>query len=358
MPFALTEAARWLVLAVGLLMAAGTLTSILRHPHWAIRNWDFPRAQITFVAALSALLYLLLDASINWLDAAFLLIMALTVFWQAWWIYPYTRLSPLWVQKSRKDSTDARLRIITSNVQQENREHDLWLSVVRSKAPDLVLALETDEGWEKALAALDEEYPYRVRHVQSNKYGMMLFSRLRLEDLSVQFLVQPDIPSIHTRVRLRNGKTVDFYGVHPRPPEPIRGEDASARDAELIVLGRKIRQAPQAAIVAGDLNDVAWSQTTDLFLKVSGLCDPRVGRGFYSTFPAHLPWLRAPLDHFFHSDSFRLVDLRLLDRVGSDHLPVLIELSYEPAARVEQPRPDTDAEEDEIAREKVAREFS
>ena len=75
-------------------------------------------------------------------------------------------------------------------------------------------------------------------------------------------------------------------------------------------------------IVLGDLNDVAWSRTTSLFQKTSKLLDPRRGRGMYNTFHASLPFLRWPLDHFFGSSQFRLVDLRVERSVRADHFPI------------------------------------
>jgi hypothetical protein len=94
-------------------------------------------------------------------------------------------------------------------------------------------------------------------------------------------------------------------------------------------------------VVAGDLNDVAWSRSSELFLRLSGLLDPRVGRGLYNSYNAKNPLFRYPLDHVFHSSHFRLVSLERLPYVGSDHFPMLVELSYEPeAVRRQQPMPE------------------
>ncbi len=106
-------------------------------------------------------------------------------------------------------------------------------------------------------------------------------------------------------------------------------------------------------VVLGDLNDVAWSHTNYLFQDVSGLLDPRIGRGFYNTFHARYPFVRFPLDHFFHSNHFRLIDFRRLPYFGSDHFPVLIALSHEPDAAREQEELHADAEEVEEAEEKI-----
>jgi len=167
----------------------------------------------------------------------------------------------------------------------------------------------------------------------------MLFSRLPLVEPRVEFLVQDDIPSVHTAFDLPGGERVYLHGIHPRPPEPIRDQDSTPRDAELVLVGRAIADAgSRPTVVAGDLNDVAWSPTTELFLRLSGLLDPRMGRGFYNSFNAKNPLFRYPLDHVFHSNHFRLVELRRLPAVGSDHFPMLVELSYEPdTAQPEQP---------------------
>ena len=76
----------------------------------------------------------------------------------------------------------------------------------------------------------------------------------------------------------------------------------------------------------GDLNDVAWSRTTRLFQRISGLLDPRVGRRYVNTFHADYPLLRWSLDHVFHSTDFALVAMQRLPHIGSDHFPIYVVL--------------------------------
>jgi hypothetical protein len=95
---------------------------------------------------------------------------------------------------------------------------------------------------------------------------------------------------------------------------------------------------------------------SELFLRLSGLLDPRVGRGFFNSFNANNPIFRYPLDHVFHSNHFRLCHLQRLPHIGSDHFPMLVELSYEPDASREQPPTPVDEGDLEEAEDKVERE--
>lgn len=118
-----------------------------------------------------------------------------------------------------------------------------------------------------------------------------------------------------------------------------------------------IREHQPDIFVTGDLNDVAWSTPTRLFRKISGLLDPRVGRGMFNTFHADHWFLRWPLDHIFHSSHFTLAGMWRLPHIGSDHFPVLVDLRYH---RVELNQEgldaDADAEDRNLAREKIAQE--
>jgi endonuclease/exonuclease/phosphatase (EEP) superfamily protein YafD len=183
---------------------------------------------------------------------------------------------------------------------------------------------------------------------------MLLYSRLPLSHTSIDFLVEEDIPSIQATVTLQDGTSVWLNCVHPRPPAPGENDESLERDAELLVVGKRVCGAKQPVVVCGDLNDVAWSRTTRLFQKASGLVDPRKGRGMFSTFHAKFPGLRFPLDHILHSTEFRLVEMRRLPSVGSDHFPVVATLSLEPDADADQDAPAADGADEQEMRETIS----
>ena len=79
----------------------------------------------------------------------------------------------------------------------------------------------------------------------------------------------------------------------------------------------------EAWIVAGDFNDVAWSHTTRLFKRISGMKDPRIGRSFMGTYIAQNPVCRCPIDHVFLSEGFSIANLDRKRITGSDHFAML-----------------------------------
>jgi endonuclease/exonuclease/phosphatase (EEP) superfamily protein YafD len=344
---------RFFGLALGIFSMGGTALSLTRGQHWFVRLWDFPRVQLALMSAVSAFLVGAFGNRKR-AEAAFVGGLFATIAWQLRKILSYTPLRSVEVMRSERGPGPGSFSLMISNVLMENREHGRVLDLVRRVDPDVILLVETDESWSDSLAPLKETHPYAVEHPQDNYYGLLLFSRLPLIEPEVRFLVQDDIPSVHTGIKLRDGTCITLHGLHPRPPEPVRDQNSKPRDAELVIVGKAIgKDERQPTIVAGDLNDVAWSPTSELFLRLSGLLDPRKGRGFYNSYNANSTMLRYPLDHVFHSNHFRLLHLERLPSIGSDHFPMLVELSYEPDAPTDQPKTEKEPGDEAEAREKI-----
>lgn len=340
---------------VGLILLA-TLLPFSRRTEWIIRDLDFPRLQIAFVALATLVAELiLLDLG----EPAGIVLVIVTVaclLYQAWWIVPYTRIFPNEVKAALGVDEAERIRILTSNVLAPNRNAEGLIAMIREHQPDVFVTLESDDWWQARLDTLEADYPYSLKCPLDNLYGMHVYSRLPLEDTAIQFLVEDDIPSMHALVVLKSGRKVRMHFLHPAPPSPTEHDESTQRDAELLVVAKSVAGLETPVVVAGDLNDVAWSVTTRLFRKISGLLDPRIGRGMFNTFHAGIPFLRWPLDHLFHSRHFTLSFIRRLPKFGSDHFPMLVELAYDRKHGADQEGLTADADDEALAREKIAAE--
>ena len=151
-----------------------------------------------------------------------------------------------------------------------------------------------------------------------------------MTDAQLQYLVEKDVPSVEAVINLPDGNKVHFFGIHPKTPPPTENKTSLPRDAELIIVGKKAKSSNLPVIIAGDLNDVAWSHTSRLFLRTSQLLDPRMGRGFFNTYHAGYQIMRWPLDHLFVSGEFRIISMKRLAYFGSDHFPICAEVSLNP----------------------------
>jgi endonuclease/exonuclease/phosphatase (EEP) superfamily protein YafD len=285
---------------------------------------------------------------------AFLVLMACNLLYLFYQIYPYTGLAAKQMKAVQSGGAGSAFKLMICNVYQDNRDVKRCLKCITDCNPDVILLVETDTQWKSGLKPLDKNYPYQVSKPLDNTYGMLLFSKLELIDPQIKFLIEKGIPSIHTRIKLSSGEVFYLYCLHPQPPVPQENPRSTERDAEILTIAKEAKACPVPAIVAGDLNDVAWSYTTELFMKVSGLLDPRRGRGFYSTFHSKYWFLRWPLDHIFCSKHFQLVNLKVLPTIGSDHFPIFVELSLQENKADEGEELQADAADLETANEKIA----
>lgn len=343
-----------ILIGLSVFFIIGTLLPFLPLDIWWVQIFVFPRIQISIIMLLLILLWGIFFRFQGKFVIMLVLLLGASILYQGFRIYPYTILSGTQTDQAEIQDSLYVISGISSNVYMENRDYQSLLQVIEDEKPDLVLLLETDEWWQDKVDTLKNEYPYMVSDPLDNTYGMILYSRLKLEGAEVKYIIEDSIPSIHAYAHLRSGQKVKIYCLHPRPPVPPESESSTKRDAELLLVGKMVEETNEPAIVLGDMNDVAWSATTRLFLKTSQMLDPRIGRGFYNTFNADIPLLRWSLDHVFHTKDFQINQLKVLSYVGSDHFPIYFSLSYQPAeAHEQEPLEPTDAKEEDTVNKKI-----
>ncbi|MXN89660.1 endonuclease [Flavobacterium sp. Sd200] len=332
-----------------------TIMSLIKNDYWTFRVFDYPRLQKFVVSAVCLALLAFYYEPDCWVYTTFIPLIAANLIYLGWLIWPFTVFAKKQVLRIKDRRPDDQVCVMISNVYQDNQNHKGCLAVVRRANPDVLLLLETDKAWDEGTKELSEAYKYSVKVPLENTYGMLLYSKLELKESEVKYMVEEGIPSIHTKIVLKGGRQVQLYAVHPTPPVPNENPRSTERDKELLLVADLAKVSKLPVIVVGDLNDVAWSYTTELFLKMSGLLDPRRGRGFYNSFHAHYPFLRFPLDHAFISTDFKLVGMKRLSNFKSDHFPIYIHLQYEQVAKHQQESLEVDADDVELAEEKKAK---
>ena len=330
-----------------------TLVPFIRNDYWIFRVFEYPRLQkfaLNIVLLVAVLVFSF--PSTTWqyvIIAAFIL----NLIYLGYLIYPFTSMAKVQIINAERPPGPDNISILIANVYQENRKAAEFKELILSYDPDVVLLVETDEWWHQQIDSIKSKYSHQITVPLENTYGMLLYSKLELKNGSVNYLVEDEIPSIEVDVILRSGQEIKLFCLHPTPPVPQENPRSTERDKEILMVGKKAKTCNCPTIVIGDLNDVAWSYTTELFGKISGLLDPRRGRGFYNSFNAKYFFLRFPLDHIFCSSDFALADLKRLKSCGSDHFPMFVNLQYQPEAEEVNEEPEASSEERQLAEEKI-----
>lgn len=305
------------------LLLLTVLLPLVKKDLWVFRIFDYPRFQkFIIIGLLSAIWIIHFYSSNYWPHHIYTFLLSFSFLHLGYLIIPFTFLGKKMIARVKQTDNQC-LNLLVANIYQNNQSYDRILNLVKQNNPDIIFLLETNNQWLEGVKSLREEYPHHIEIPKENTYGLLFYSKLPLLHQEINYLIDPEIPSIVADVKFNN-QAIRMYGLHPTPPVPKENLHSTDRDAEILLVGAMAKKYKGPCIVFGDLNDVAWSYTTKLFLKTSGLLDPRRGRGFYSTFHAKYFLLRWPLDHYFVSSHFRLIKMKVEKNIHSDHFPISI----------------------------------
>lgn len=212
------------------------------------------------------------------------------------------------------------VRILLLNVHTASTGYADVRDLITDVDPDIVALVEVNERWLDELAPALTGFAARIEGPQSDNFGVALYARGtitgKIEALGSQ------LPSLVAEVSI-GPAVMNVILTHPLPP--ISSSAATQLVEQLDVIARRARTVPHA-LVMGDFNATPWSRAFRRLLAGSELCDSRDGHGLQPTFPAGLWPLRIPIDHLLHDCGIGVTGRRVERDVGSDHLPVVIDL--------------------------------
>ena len=211
---------RLFFIALGIFSITITIIPFIKSNKWWIRIFDYPRFQVMAFSIISLVGILYLDSLDHNFEYFLVFLLLGTLCYQFLIILPYTPLYKSQVKGTKVEKSDAAVSLVISNVLMENKNYKKLLDIFKDCDPDIIIAVETDNWWKSKLDVLKKDYPNFISYPLNNTYGMLLYSKLDLFDYQVRFLVEDDIPSIFTKVKLKNGKTALLYALHPTPPVP------------------------------------------------------------------------------------------------------------------------------------------
>jgi endonuclease/exonuclease/phosphatase (EEP) superfamily protein YafD len=214
-----------------------------------------------------------------------------------------------------------RARVLALNVWIDNERHDAVVDYVRRSDADVVVLVEVLDGWRIRLETLADIYPHRVDCLERPGCDVVILARHPIHATRATSDPFTGAPYVEARL-IVGGRPLTVAGTHLI--RPIGEGSLAAQRRQLRYVAGRLAEATGPRLLLGDLNAVGWGQAVRGFTELSGF---RVVPTLEGTWPAQLPApLRIPIDQALASPEVAAVTRHNGPFVGSDHLPVIVEL--------------------------------
>ena len=240
-----------------------------------------------------------------------------------WFVFPFLLPRPSESTKEQMMS-EVSLRVMMSNVLTSNNDKDVFVDLIRTLEPDVLVLLEINAQWIRSLKVLDDIYSYKRLIPSNDNFGIGIMSKYPLENMKVKRFAELKIASIVADVRFMDDKTVHIVATHPLPP--VSSIFFENRNIHYDRLATYMASVKGSKVVIGDFNTTMFSPYYSQFLKDSGLTNASQDFGIQPTWLAFLPFFRIQLDYAFVDSGTAVRHFEVLPDIGSDHFPVFCEL--------------------------------
>jgi endonuclease/exonuclease/phosphatase (EEP) superfamily protein YafD len=216
----------------------------------------------------------------------------------------------------------AEIRVLMLNVLTENRRFDQVRQLIADEKPDIVGLVEVDRRWIAGVAPAVADFAGRLEEPRDDNFGVALYVRGRANGAIER--LGSSTPSVVADVAIRDVR-LRVVLTHPMPP--IDADATRLQERQIAAVAERARGLVDPVLVMGDFNTTPWSRLFARLIGRTGLCDSREGFGIQASFPSDMAILRIPIDHLLASCSIGVRARRIGPQVGSDHLPVIVDLT-------------------------------
>ena len=232
-------------------------------------------------------------------------------------------VAPLYLDKPAPAASESTLSIISFNVGAGRADEARLGEYVAATEADLVFLLESTEEWVSAMPAATPGFRVSNEIPDDRLYGISLLGHdsTAVEQLRLGFTKDP----VLRVVAEIDGQPVAVYAIHPRPPDSSLNSEA--RESMIRELADVVSRETMPVVVIGDFNASPWSYIFREFTAETNTVNSQNGYGLSATWPTSLPITLVPIDHMVHSESLTTVRREVGPDLGSDHLPLLVEVS-------------------------------
>lgn len=238
-----------------------------------------------------------------------------------------------------------KLRVVQLNANSRNLEFERIVIYLRNSSPDVFLVEELNPALTVKILHMLPEYRFNIANPSSNTHGIGLFSKIPILNGKIVNFAGDGRPGLSCSLDVA-GHSVTFVGVHLATPVTQQGWDR--QNSEFDCIASKCRRLPHPLILAGDFNSTSWTKRFQNLLTRLDLTDSRIGFGIQPTWPSDTPitkipftqtyqrlylpvihrMVMLPIDHFLITSELVILNRTIGPNVGSDHYPVLVDLSW------------------------------
>ncbi|WP_159873968.1 endonuclease/exonuclease/phosphatase family protein [Novosphingobium sp. 9U] len=224
-----------------------------------------------------------------------------------------------------------RLRVVTHNVWTDNVDASGTAAVLERSGADILFLQETEGQFASVLPVLARTFPYSsgCKH----RCALIILSRFPIESTKLRRTDRPwrrIDPGMMLDARIRLPGSVGII-----PVVTVHLARGQARGADLrqrAELAQALKRADgNASILAGDFNLVPWSARMRMLdAALAPLARATAAFSWPARFEKRdVPFPLVPIDHVYAGSGWALESVRRLERTGSDHYPIAVDLIWQ-----------------------------